>query len=52
MFGCAPYGCVLYGGLIDYEDTHFPLAVFMHESSVYSLVLELQNEYTLSLYEA
>lgn len=52
MYGYSCYGSVPHGGLIDYDETSFPLAVFMNESSIYGLVLALQDEYTLSLSEA
>ena len=52
MFGCAPYGCVPFGGLLETAETTFPLTLILSESEIYTMVLSESEIYTLTLSEA
>ncbi len=39
MFGGAPYGTIPYGGLIDQEETLFPIALVLSKTEIYTLSL-------------
>lgn len=54
MFGCSPFGCVSYGGLLysGTGETLFPLKLAVYENSIYNCSLEEQNDYTMILTEA
>lgn len=52
MYGYSCYGSVPHGGLIDYDETTFPLTLVLSESEIYTLALSESEIYTLALSEA
>jgi len=51
MFGGAPYGTIPYGGLLETDQSVFPITLVLSESDIYSVVLSNGYIYSVVLTE-